>query len=139
MRRVITFVTSNWGHEFAVKWFTNIMVLIHGGLGIAVLTGGSYRFPYPTYQPLYNMVNGQTWIWGIWILGSTIFMTIPTRWPQIVGIWTGMIWNIMWCAAFSIAVVQYPNAAATSAIAFGGFALLDAALLTARIVEHDRR
>jgi hypothetical protein len=137
MRRIVTFVTSNWGNEFAVKWITNIMVSVHVGLGVAVLAGGAYRFPYPTYQPLIDIVNGETWIWGIWVLFSAFLMLIPARWPQIVGLWTGMCWQIMWTAAFTIAVIEYPTAGATAAVAYGGFALLDAALLTARIVERD--
>lgn len=137
MQRVMKFVMSNWGNEMAVNWITNIMFAVHIGLGTAVIVGGADRFPFPTYQPLIDMVNGEVWIWGLWILLASGLMIIPTRWPQVVGLWMGMVWHIMWCVAFSMAVVEYPNAGATAAVAYGGFALLDAALLTARIVERD--
>ena len=137
VRQFVRFVTSNWGNEMAVKWISNIMIWTQTGLGFAVLIGGPYRFPYPTYQPLINVVNGQTWVWGVWMLMATGLMMIPTRWPQVLGLWFAMFWQVMWCAAFSIAVVEYPTAGATAAVAYGGFALLDAALLTARIVERD--
>lgn len=137
MQRVMKFVMSNWGNEMAIRWITNIMVAVHIGLGVAIVAGGVHRFPYPTYQPLIDMVNGQTWVWGVWVLGSAGLMMVPTRWPQIVGLWTAMFWQIMWCVAFSMAVIEYPTAGATAAVAYGGFALLDAALLTARIVERD--
>lgn len=137
MQRIMKFVMTNWGNEMAVRWITNIMVAVHIGLGVAVLAGGVVRFSYPTYQPLIDMVNGQIWIWGAWILGAAFLMTIPTRWPQIVGLWLGMCWHFMWGASFAYAMVNYPTAGSTAAVAYFGFALLDAALLTARIVERD--
>lgn len=139
MQRLVQFVTSNWGNRMAVQWITNIMVAVHVGLGTAVLAGGAERFDYPTYQPLIDMTNGNTWLWGIWALGASGLMMIPSRWPQILGLWFGMAWQIMWCSLFAVAVVEYPTAGATASVAYGGFALIDAALLTARIVERDER
>jgi hypothetical protein len=136
MREVIRFVTHSWSEHMALQWITNIMVVIHACLGTAILAGGSVRFPYPTYQPLIDIVNGQIWIWGFWALASAGLMMMPARWPQITGLWAGMVWQIMWCAAFSVAVVRYETAGATAAVAYGGFALIDAALLTARIVDR---
>lgn len=138
MKQIVRFVTSNWGNRMAMQWISNIMLAVHVGLGTAVLAGGVGRFPFPTYQPLIEMVNGQVWIWGFWIMASAGFMMMPWKWPQIFGLWLGMAWQIMWCAAFAIAVIQYPTAGATAAVAYGGFALIDAALLTARIVDRDR-
>lgn len=137
MRRLTTFVMSNWGNEMAMRWIANVLFAVHLGLGVAILAGGIYRFPYPTYQPLIDIVNGQTWIWGLWIVAAALLLMFPSRWPQILGLWLGMCWHIMWCAAFAVAVVQYPTAGATAMISYGGFALLNAALLTARIVERD--
>lgn len=121
----------------ALQWITNIMVAVHVALGMAILVGGSTRFPYPTYQPLVDLTNGHIWIWGVWILGAAGLMTLPTRWPQILGLWLGMAWQIMWCALFSVAVLEYPTAGGTAAIAYGGFAFIDAALLTARVIDKD--
>lgn len=137
MQRVVKFVMSNWGNAMAVRWITNIMVAVHIALGTAIIAGGVDRFPFPTYQPLIDMVGGEIWVWGVWVLAAAFLMMVPTRWPQIVGLWLGMAWHIMWCVAFAIAVIVYPAAGATAAVAYGGFALIDAALLTARIVERD--
>ena len=138
VKQIVRFVTSNWGNRMAVQWISNIMLAVHVGLGTAVLAGGAGRFPYPTYQPLVEIVDGRVWIWGVWIMASAGLMMIPARWPQIAGLWLGMTWQIMWCAAFAVAVVKYPAAGATAAVAYGGFALIDVALLTARIVDRDR-
>lgn len=137
MQKFAGFVMSNWGNEMTLRWITNILVGMHTSLGVAVLVGGVYRFPYPTYQPLTDLVNGHTWLWGIWILASAGLLMIPTRWPQIFGLWFGMVWHIMWGVSFAVAVVKYPTASAAEAIVFGGLALFNAALLTARIVERD--
>lgn len=138
MRQVVTFVRSNWTEHQALQWITNIMVAGHVGLGVAVLAGGVGRFPYPTYQPLIDMVDGRIWLWGVWILLAAGLMLIPARWPQIAGLWLGMFWMIMWCAAFAVAMVKYPTAGATAAVAYGVLAMIDAALLTARIVERGK-
>lgn len=138
VRQFVRFVASNWGSRMAVMWISNIMLAVHVGLGTAVLAGGIERFPYPTYQPLIEIVNGHVWIWGVWIMISSGLMMMPWKWPQVSGLWLGMFWQIMWCAAFAIAVVKYPTAGATAAVAYGGFALIDAALLTARIVDRDQ-
>lgn len=137
VKRAIQFVTSNWGNAMAVQWITSIMLSVHVALGVAVLAGGTERFSFPTYEPLVALTNGETWIWGVWILFSAALMMVPNRWPQILGLWSAMVWQIMWCSLFAVAVVQYPTAGATAAVAYGGFALIDAALLTARIVERD--
>lgn len=133
VRQVVRFVTTNWGYEMTVHWIANIMVGVHLGLGLAVLVGGAYRFPYPTYQPLIDMVHGKTWIWGLWILAAACLALIPTQWPQIVGFWIGMFWQILWGVAFTIAIVEYPTAGATAAVAYWGFAAIDAALLVALV------
>lgn len=135
--KMLRFVLNAWTSEHALRWIWNIMTLVHAGLGVAVLAGGPERFSFPTYQPLVDMTNGETWIWGAWVLAAAGLMTVPARWPQIVGLWLGMAWSIMWCALFAIAVVTYPTAGATACIAYGGFAMIDAALLTARIIDRE--
>lgn len=137
LKYVAKFVTSNWGRDMALSWISNIMIAIHVSLGVAVVAGGSQRFAIPTYQPLIDLVNGQTWIWGAWILIAALFMSIPTKWPQVIGLWIGMCWHIMWCACFAVAVVKYSTAGATAAVVYGGLAAIDAALLTARVVEQE--
>lgn len=137
MKQALHIVRTHWGIGHALQWIVNIMVAVHVALGVAVLAGGPQRFVDQTYQPLVNLTDGQTWIWGVWVLVAAFFMTIPNRYMQVVGLWIGMVWHIMWCALFAVSVIEYPTAGATAAVAYGGFAMLDAALLTARIVEHD--
>lgn len=137
IRKTVTIATANWGSEMAVRWIMNIVVAINVALGTAIIVGGTQRFPSPTYEPLVRLVAGEVWIWGFWILASALIMMIPTKWPQVLGLWLAMCWQILWCTAFSIAIVYYPSAGATEAVAHGGFALINAALLTARIVEPD--
>lgn len=136
-KHVARFVTSNWGRDMALSWIYNIMIGIHVSLGVAVLAGGEQRFPPPTYQPLIDLTNGETWIWGLWSLAASLLMMVPTKWPQICGLWIGMFWNVMWCACFALAVVEYATAGATAAVVYGGLAAIDAALLTARVVERE--
>lgn len=137
MKRIVKFVTTNWGDKMAIRWITNIVFGVHIGLGTAVLAGGANAFFPPAYKPLLDMVNGHLWIWGFWVLGSAGLMIIPARWPQIIGLWFAMFWQIMWGVSFAIATVNYSGAGAIEAVAFGGFALINAALITARLVERD--
>jgi len=138
VQRVLHFVTRSWTEHMALLWIWNIMVVLHVGMGVAVLAGGERRFSIPSYQPLIDMSDGRTWLWGAWVLCAGLLMTMPARWPQIVGLWLGMCWNIIWSALFSVAMVQYPTASATAAVAYIGFAMLDAALLTARVIERGK-
>lgn len=132
------FLSESWTEHQALQWVWNIMVTVHAVMGLAVLAGGRERFAYPTYQPLIDLTNGETWIWGVWVLAAGLIMTIPARRPQIIGLWLGMVWNVLWCTLFAVAVVEYPTSGATATVAYGGFALIDAALLTARIIDHGK-
>lgn len=125
--------------KFFIMSVTYIMIFVHFALGLAVLLGGVEHFEYPSFQPLVDMVNGYTHFWGYWSILSACLMIYPNRISQIIGYWSGMVWQIMWCAAFSYALMKYPNAVTTTAVAFGGFAALDAVLLVARILRHERR
>lgn len=129
------FVTGVREEHLLSQWLMSIMIVIHWGLGIAILVGGPQRFSVPTYQPLIDLAGGQTWIWGVHISISGILMMVPFRWPNIIGLWLGMVWMIMWTVLFSVSITQYPTAAATPAVAYAGFAMINAALLTARVIE----
>lgn len=139
MKSLFNFFNSTWTEHQALQWISNIMGWLHLALGVAVIVGGEKRFSFPTYQPLIDMTHGHTWIWGVWIIFSGLLMTIPARWFQISGLWMGMVWNVMWCSLFAVAIVQYPTAGATASVAYGGLAMIDAALLTARMLDHDDR
>lgn len=129
------FVTGHHEGHLLSQWVTSVMILVHWGLGIAILAGGEQRFSLPTYQPLIDLAFGQTWLWGVHTCLAALLMMIPFRWPNIVGLWLGMLWMIVWTALFGMSVVQYPTSAATPAVAYAGFAMIDAALLTVRVIE----
>lgn len=129
------FVTGKQSEHLLTQWVTTVMIVVHWGLGIAILVGGPQRFSPPTYQPLIDLAMGQTWVWGVHIAISGLLMTVPFRWPQIIGLWLGMVWMIMWTVLFSVSVTQSPVSAATPAVAYAGFAMINAALLTARVIE----
>jgi hypothetical protein len=119
-------------------WIWSTMIALHFSLGLAVLLGGEQRFTYPTYQPLVDLSHGRTWMWGWWMIASAALMLYPSRLSQIVGTWLGMCWSIVWCTLFAVAVFEYPNAGATATVAYGGFAMINAALLTARVIDRKR-
>ena len=137
MRRVRYYVTSKWAEHLLSQWVTSIMMIVHAGLGFAVLIGGPGRFVSPTYEPLVDIVDGRTWTWGVTILMSALLMSVPFRWPIILGLWLGMAWMIMWMTLFAVAMVTSETAAATPMVAYGGFALINAALLTARVMDKN--
>ena len=129
------FAHGEWVDKHLAQWITSIMIMIHIGLGLAILSGGEIRFSIPSYNPLVDYVNGQVWIWGVWICASALLMATPFRWLNILGLWVGMCWHIVWMAAFTIATVRYETAAATPIPVYGGLAVICAALLTARVID----
>lgn len=137
--RVRFYVEGAWEERLLVQWMTSIMIAVHWGLGLAVIIGGPGRFSLPTYQPLLDLTDGRVWIWGLAIMLSAGLMMVPFRGPNILGIWIGMAWMIMWTTLFCVAIVRYPTAAATPVVAYAGFAMINTALLTARIMERPTR
>lgn len=129
------FARGLWVDKHFAQWITTIMIMAHVGLGFTVMVGGVDRFSIPSYNPLIHYSFGYTWIWGIWILLSGVLMSTPFRWPNIIGLWLGMFWHLIWMACFTIATLNFPTAAATPIPAYGALALVCAALLTARVIE----
>lgn len=136
MRRVKVYVDNKWASHLLSAWITSIMAMAHLGLGLAVILGGEKRFVLPTYQPLVDMVDGNTWLWGVSIALSAVLMITPFRWPIIIGLWIGMFWMLMWTAAFTVSVLRFENAAATPIPVYGAMALINIALLTARVLDE---
>lgn len=139
MHRVKYYVTNKWAEHLLSQWITSIMLLVHAWLGGVIIVGGESRFIKPTYQPLVEMVHGHTWIWGAIILASAVLMSIPFRWPIILGLWIAMAWFIMWMTLFAVSAVTYEDSAVTPMVAYGGYALISAALLTARVMDKNGR
>ena len=115
------------------------MIAVHWGLGIAVLAGGRTRFSLPSYEPLIALVSGNVWIWGAIIIASAVLMMTPFKVLNVAGLFIGVLWMNMWLALFAIALINFPTAAATPVVAYAGFAMLDAALLTARVLDKSER
>ena len=129
------FPTGFWVDRHLAQWITTIVIMINIGLGTAVFAGGVIRFSIPSYNPFIDYSQGQVWIWGVWICVSAFLMATPFRWLNIVGLWVGMFWHIIWMACFTIATIHYETAAATPIPAYGGLAMIHAALLTARVID----
>lgn len=132
------FAKGLWVDKHLAQWVTTIVIMIHIGLAIAVLTGGVQRFSIPSYNPLIFYTHGETWIWGVWIGVSGVLMSVPFRWPNIVGLWIGLFWHTIWMTCFIIAARMYETAAATPIPMYGGMAMLCAALLTARVIDQTK-
>ena len=137
MRRIAYFAKGLWADRHLSQWITSIMIIAHVGLGSIILATGSRRFVPPTYDPLIDLTNDNVWIWGVWILFSGVLMSVPFRWPNIVGLWVGMFWHIIWATCFTIAVTESDRAAATPIPMYGAGAMICIALLTARIIERN--
>lgn len=135
MHRIKFYAESKWSSHLLSVWVTSIMALVHFGLGCAVIFGGKERFVRPTYEPLINMVDGHTWIWGISIMLSAVLMVTPFKWPIVAGLGIGMLWMYLWTAAFTVSVLQYDNTAATPVPVYGGLALINVALLAAKVLD----
>lgn len=129
------FAQGIWVDKHLSQWITSIMIMVHIGLGTAVLAGGTVRFSVPSYNPLIDYTHGNIWIWGLWISVSALLMGTPFRWANVLGLWIGMLWHIVWMACFTIATLHYETAAATPIPVYGGLAMICAALLTARVID----
>lgn len=136
-KRVKYYATGEWARRHLIQWITNIMVLVHFGLGVAILSGGIERFSLPSYQPLVGLTRGQVWWWGIIIITSAVFIIAPFKYVSMLGLLIGVAWMNMWAALFLVALLHYPEAAATPMVAYAGFALINTALLAARVVERN--
>lgn len=116
--------------ETIVRWVTHIMVLVHAGLGAVIIVGGRQRFPDPSYTQLVDAVDGRVWIWGVTTTLAAMLIVTPIRRLHIAGLWLGMAWMAIWAAFFFAAAINHETSVATAMIAYGGFTLIDLALLT---------
>lgn len=133
------FITGAREGRLLCEWVTGIMIAVHWGLGLSILVGGRERFTVPTYQPLIDMTHGQIWVWGVVIMVSATLMMVPLKVPSVIGIWLGMVWMIMWTSLFAVSLVQNEHSAATPIVAYAGFGMINAALLTLRVIEKKPR
>lgn len=130
------FAQGPWVESHLSQWITTTVIMIHIGLGTAILAGGRVRFSLPSYSPLIDYAHGNVWVWGVWISVSALLMATPFRWLNILGLWLGMVWHTVWMACFTVATLRFENAAATPIPIYGGMAMICAALLTARVIDR---
>lgn len=135
MRRLKYYATGVWVDKHLAEWVTIIMVMLHLGLALAVFIGGATRLSTPAYNPLIDFSSGEVWIWGVWIGVSAILMSVPFRKLNILGLWLGMVWHIIWMVCFIIAILSFETADATLVPVYGALAMFCAALLTARVID----
>jgi hypothetical protein len=133
------FASGPLEEHLLAQWVTGVMIAVHWGLGIAILAGGTQRFSIPSYLPLIDLVSGNTWIWGVVIVLSAVLMMTPFKVLNCAGLFIGVLWMNMWVAMFAVALINYPTSAATPVVAYAGFAMIDAALLTARVLDKSER
>lgn len=106
-----------------------ILGVVHVVFGIAVLIGGSIRFPPPTYQPLLNFTNGEVWPYGLVFLIAGVLTLFHKTIPIMVGLLLSAVIDNFWSALFLVAIFSSPNSGITPSVAFGGYALCDCVLL----------
>lgn len=135
MEKLKYFAKGFWVDKHLAQWITTIVIMVNFGLGAVIFASGSSRFTSPSYDSLSNITNGNLWIWAVWIMASAVLMSLPFRWPNIIGLWLSMLWNIIWMTGFAIAAIHDPGAAATPIPVYAGFAMVSAALLTARVID----
>lgn len=117
-----------------VPWYSveqsvcRLLAVIHVSLAVAVIIGGSRRFPAPNYDSMLSLTNGRAWPYGVvWLIGGLIMMADSTAW-RIVGCGLIVFISCLWAALFSIAAYQIPTAALTPIAAYGGYALINATM-----------
>jgi hypothetical protein len=130
------FAQGPWVESHLAQWITTTVIMIHIGLGTAILAGGKIRFSLPSYSPLIDYSHGNVWVWGVWICVSALLMATPFRVLNILGLWIGMVWHTVWMACFTVATLRFDTAAATPIPIYGGMAMICAALLTARVIDR---
>ena len=129
------FAKGVWVQKNFSQWITTIMILVNGGLAMAIIYGGPESFMPPSYEPLVDYTCGNTWIWGVAIGTAAALMCAPKKSLNVVGLWLSMVWHIVWMAAFLMAMINFEPTAITPIPAYAGFALVSATLLTARVIE----
>lgn len=137
MQQIKFFAKGVWVDKHLAQWITIIMIMIHIGLGTAIITGGIERFSPPSYNPLVDYTFGHVWLWGIWIIAAAMLMSAPFRRVNIIGLWVAMAWHFVWMSAFTIAALHYSTAAVTPIPIYGGMAMFCTALLTARVIDKS--
>ena len=103
---------------------------IHMGLGLAVFLGGPERFPSPNYDVLLDVADGRVWPYGVvWIIGG-LLMVVPCHiYCRMLGMAIIITIANIWAALFGVAAYEDSSASFTPAVAYEGYAIMNATLL----------
>lgn len=108
---------------------------VDAALAMAILAGGNARFPLPTYQPLLELTNGQSWPWGVSIGAAAFMIMIHSQVLNLLGLAISFLWLNLISAMFVTAIVQFPGAGSTAPIPYVGLAAMHVALMVLKVVE----
>lgn len=101
--------------------------VINAGFAVTIFIGGAIRFPPPTYRPLLDMTGGQVWPYGVLFAISAIGLLARGYAWHMVGCVFGVLAHSTFAALFLVAVLSFPDAAATAWWAYFAFASQSAA------------
>lgn len=130
-----SWLDHTWGNHLLDQWINTVMIMVHFGFGLVLLFSHPLTFGSKTYEPIVTLSQGHLWLWGVVIIFSGYLMAMPYKWLNVVGLWIGMAWMATWTSLFIWAVLSYPEASPLLVIACGGFAMINASLLTARVIN----
>lgn len=114
-----------WGQIERV--LTIYLGAINAGFAACVFIGGAIRFPPPTYQPLLGMTHGHVWPYGVLFTLSAMGLLSRRYWTRIAGCVFGVLAHSTFSGLFLVAVLTFPDAAATAWWAYLAFATQSAA------------
>lgn len=104
------------------RWLTAYLGVINLGFALCVLIGGAIRFPPPTYRPLLDATHGHVWPYGVLFAVSTAGLLARTTWAHMIGAVLGIAAHSLFGGLFLVAVIRFPDAAATAWWAYLVFA-----------------
>lgn len=124
--------------ELALKILRAIYLIMAIGeifVGVAILIGGTDRFPYPSYQPMLDLSNGSVVPWGMVVIIAGVLMLVPHRFAQLVGLAVAFLWFNLFCVMFVVADIQYEHSSSTAPVPYAILALISVALMTLKVAE----
>ena len=125
-----------FGVDEVVHAIYRCILFADAALAMAILAGGTTRFPFPTYQPLLELSDGHAWPWGVSIGAAAILLAVHNRVANFVGLALSFLWMNLFSAMFAVAIVQYPAADSVAPIPYATLAVVHVALLTLKVVEY---
>lgn len=136
--KVVHWVEDGVTQELLTRLVSTIVIISHACLGIVVVADRTL-FQQEEYYPLRDIVSGHILVWAVWILASAFLMLSPFRWLSITGLWLGVLWTATWTASCALAASRPDSDGGSVAmILYGTLSAIDAALLTARVLDRGR-